>query len=52
MTKKQNINIYVTPEVFEAVERKRGLVPRSTYVEHLLVDKLTEMGEIGNPGYK
>lgn len=51
-TKKQNINIYVTTEVFEAVERKRGLVPRATYVEHLLMDKLIEMGEIEKPGYK
>lgn len=50
--KKQNINIYVTPEVFEVVERKRDLVPRATYVEHLLMDKLIEMGEMEKPVYK
>lgn len=38
--KKCNINIYVTPEVFEAVERKRGLIPRSTFVEHVLKNTL------------
>lgn len=44
MGKKQNINIYVTHEVFEVVERERGLIPRSTYVEHLIKDALESMG--------
>lgn len=50
MGKKINLNVYVTPEVFQAVERKRGLIPRSTYVEHLLVDVLSNMGEIEKSG--
>lgn len=50
MCKKINLNVYVTPEVFQAVERKRGLIPRSTYVEHLLVDVLSNMGEIEKSG--
>jgi len=52
MTKKQNINTYVTSEVFDAVERLRGMVTRSAYVEYLLVGKLADMGEIETPADK
>jgi hypothetical protein len=36
MVKKVKIEVYMLPEILEMLEAKRGLVPRSTYVEDLI----------------
>lgn len=44
--KKININIYVSPEIFKAIESKRGLASRSAYTEDLLKQILQSRGEL------
>lgn len=44
--KKININIYVSPEIFKAIENKRGLASRSAYTEDLLKQILQSKGEL------
>jgi hypothetical protein len=36
MGNKINLNVYVTPELFAAIEQRRGLVPRSTFLEAII----------------
>lgn len=36
MGNKINLNVYVTPELFAAIEQERGLVPRSTFLEAII----------------
>lgn len=33
---KRNVAIYISHELFNAIERERGLVPRSTFIEYHL----------------
>jgi len=33
---KTRFGITMSPEVFEEVEKRRGLIPRATYIEHCL----------------
>lgn len=44
--KKVNINLYVSKDIFNAIESKRGLASRSAYTEDLLKQFLKSRGEI------
>lgn len=43
---KQNVSLYISKELYNVIERERGLVLRSTFIEHILKNAL--MPEIEN----
>jgi len=36
---KENISITISKELLEKIDKKRGLIPRSTYIEKILKEK-------------
>lgn len=37
---KHNVSIYISKELFDVIERERGLILRSTFIEHTLKNAL------------
>jgi len=44
MEKKQFVGMTLRPEIVRKVDSARGLIPRSTYVEHILEKALQQGG--------